>query len=167
MSATNRGSVRNAQDFYATPKSAFEPMLPFIYQVGGPVWEPACGDGRLIQWMGDYGIECDGSDINAAAFPMDFLKDSRTGHCLISNPPFSLAFEFCQRAVVRYNNVFLLLRLNFLASGKRKEWFKANEPDALFVLSKRPCFTNDGKTDATDYAWYFWGDYPFKPINHI
>ncbi len=34
----------------------------------------------------------------------------------------------------------LLLRLNWLASQKRREWFKTHEPSALFVLSERPSF---------------------------
>ena len=165
MSATNRGSVRNAQDFYATPKEAFDPMLPFIKRVAEVVQEPACGDGRLVVWMNQYGIKAYGSDLNGG---FDFLADQRRHQTVVTNPPFSLAFEFCQHAVEHADHVFLLLRLNFLASIKRREWFKLNEPDALFVLSERPSFTPDGKTDATDYAWYFWSNNPpFKGIFHL
>lgn len=168
MSATNRGAVRNASDFYATPKGAFDPILPFIAQVSANVWEPACGDGRLIKWMNESGkILADGSDINAKISPTNFLTDSQYRECIVTNPPFSLAFNFCQHGVHFSEHLFLLLRLNFLASGKRKVWFIENEPDALFVLSSRPSFTPDGKTDATDYAWYYWGDYDFKPFNHL
>lgn len=28
--------------------------------------------------------------------------------------------------------------------------------DHLVVLSKRPSFTGDGKTDGTGYAWFIW-----------
>jgi predicted Zn-ribbon and HTH transcriptional regulator len=35
---------------------------------------------------------------------------------------------------------FMLLRLNFLGSKERKEWWKKREPNALFVLSERPNF---------------------------
>lgn len=152
MSATNRGSVRNPGDFYATPESAFLPMIPFIKKLPFTVWEPAQGDGRLVSWMISNGIEAIGSDI---ADGTDFLSSTMGVGSIVTNPPFSLAFEFCQHAVNLSRNVVMLLRLNFLASQKRKTWFTANPPTALFILSKRPSFTG-GKTDACDYAWVAW-----------
>jgi hypothetical protein len=49
----------------------------------------------------------------------------------------------------------MLLRINYLGSISRHDWWKLNSPTSLFVLSKRPSFTGKG-TDATDYAWYVW-----------
>ena len=161
MSATNRGSERIAQDNYPTPLTAFEPLIPFL-PADGPVWEPACGDGRLISAMRQYGIDADGNDIVNG---YDFLKDGTRRFSIVTNPPFSLAFEFAQWAVGHAVHVFLLLRLNFLASGKRREWFSTHEPNALFVLCKRPSFVNGG-TDCTDYAWYYWGP-SVGGIHHI
>lgn len=164
MSATNRGAVRRESDFYATPLSAFTPLLPYLLKVRR-YWEPACGDGRLIKAMRDFGIDACGADLNGP-HPRDFLLDDYCREGIITNPPYSLAFEFCQHAVAHADEVFLLLRLNFLASKKRKAWFQANEPSCLFVLSERPCFTDDGKTDATDYAWFYWGS-RHKGIIHL
>lgn len=165
MSSTNRGAIRNEHDFYATPETAFEPMLEPIYNLRLDVWEPACGDGRLVCWMNRIGIKADGSDINAKINPTNFLNDDTDHDCIVTNPPFSLAFEFCQHAVKHAPHVFMLLRLNFLASRKRKEWFLAHEPSALFVLSKRPDFTGQGG-DSCDYAWFYWGD-AYKGIFHL
>jgi len=53
--------------------------------------------------------------------------------------------------------MFMLLRLNFLASQRRAKWWAAQKPNALLVLSKRPSFLASNKTDATDYAWFYWG----------
>jgi hypothetical protein len=139
MSSTNRGAERVESDFYATPKEAFEPMLPFISKVKCDVWEPACGDGRLLNWMREAGIRANGTDISKPD-GTNFLDDDWYRRCIVTNPPFSLAFEFCRHAVRHSDHVFLLLRLNFLASQKRREWFKEHEPDALFVLSDRPSF---------------------------
>jgi len=159
MSATNRGAKRHAADFYATPESAFRPLLPFIKAVrsmsaGFEVWEPACGDRRLIRWMEKDGIASGGSDLKNG---YDFLKNADEASCILTNPPFSLALEFCDHAINHSPNVFMLLRLNFLASRKRRNWWNAHKPAALFVLSERPSFTDNGKTDATDYAWFYWG----------
>lgn len=166
MSATNRGTVRNKADFYPTPLSAFEPLLPFLPKV--QIWEPACGDRRLIRAINEsydhksFGPIADGADIEGG---YDYLTDTATRHCVVTNPPYSLAFEFAKHAVFYSKEVFLLLRLNFLASKKRAYWFRQNEPSALFVLSQRPSFTGTG-TDATDYAWFYWGS-RHKGIFHL
>jgi hypothetical protein len=49
----------------------------------------------------------------------------------------------------------MLMRINYLGSIKRHEWWKDRCPTALYVLSKRPSFTGEG-TDATEYCWYVW-----------
>jgi hypothetical protein len=153
MSATNRGSIREPHDFYATPHESYRCLEPFIPR-DGSIWEPAEGDGRIVSWLRhQLGIDTHGGDLQKG---YNFLGDEDWHHCIITNPPYSLAFEFCQHAVKRAGHVFLLLRLNFLASKKRREWFKENEPAALIVLSERPSFTGSG-TDATDYAWFYWG----------
>lgn len=139
MSATNRGAERVEADFYPTPKSAFEPLIPYL-PLGGQVWEPAWGDTRLVKWMLEAGIDAWGTDLNNQEFPVDFILDSTPRYCVLTNPPFSCAFQFCQNAVAHSQHVFMLLRLAFLASDERKDWFKKHEPSCLFVLSKRPSF---------------------------
>lgn len=163
MSSTNRGAIRNPHDFYATPLPAFEPLLYYLKTIPMPVWEPAKGDGRLVARLREGGWKADGDDLQTG---YDFLKDTTARAAIITNPPFSLAMEFCKHAVMLSPHVFMLLRLNFLASVKRKAWFQAHEPSALFVLSKRPCFTNDGKTDSCDYAWVAWTPY-WQGIHHL
>lgn len=161
MSATNRGAIRNASDFYPTPLSAFEPLIKYLPK-DRVYWEPACGDGRLVKALKDSNIVASGNDI---INDYDFLSDMTDHDIIITNPPFSLAFEFCRHAVNNAKEIYLLLRLNFLASKKRKAWFQKNEPSALFVLSERPSFTGHG-TDATDYAWIAWGS-EIKGIIHL
>ena len=165
MSSANRGAVRIESDFYPTPLDSFEPLIPWIKRAASDVWEPACGDGRLVRCMERNGIPAAGSDINSERNPTDFLNDDQYRNCVVTNPPFSLAFEFCKHAVRRADHVFLLLRLNFLASKKRAEWFRENEPSALFVLTKRPSFTG-GATDSCDYAWFYWG-HKIRGIHHL
>lgn len=155
MSATRRGATRRAADSYATPESAFKPLLPYLRIMPTPIWEPACGDGRLCDWMENEDIPAHGSDL---IHGYDFLKDEKRHATILTNPPFSLALEFCHHAIGLSPNVFMLLRLNFLASQKRRTWWRQNLPSALFILSERPSFTEDGATDATDYAWFYWGN---------
>ena len=158
MSATQRGTIRHPADFYATPWTAFEPLLPHLEPLRGlEFWEPACGDRRLIKWLADKGHFAAGDDLNNC---YNFLEDdlrTKSDFVILTNPPFSLALEFCDHAIKHAEHVFMLLRLNFLAAKKRRNWWIMHEPSALFVLSERPSFTDNGKTDATDYAWFYWG----------
>jgi len=152
VSATNRGAIRNPNDYYPTPLSAFYPLLPYLMH-HTQIWEPASGDGRLIAAMRLEGLSAGGNDLQSG---YDFLLDNSRYDTIITNPPFSLALEFAHHALAHADHVYLLLRLNFLASQKRKSWWEQHEPSCLFILSERPSFTGDG-TDATDYAWYYWG----------
>ena len=167
MSATNRGAVRQDRDFYATPLTAFMPLIPYLPRV--TTWEPACGDGRLVKAMIASGIPAIGSDL----FPqnsgeecndgesVDFLTRDDFHPCIVTNPPFSLALEFCDHAIHHADAVFMLLRLNFLGAQKRKHWWIKHEPNAIFVLSDRPKFCKNKKgklaTDACEYGWFYWG----------
>lgn len=169
MSSTNRGAKRNAADFYATPESAFMPLLVFLPL--DPVFiEPACGDGRLVKWLRRSGRTSRGSDLYAPVnewndAQADFTKATHPAQFVITNPPFSLALEFCQAALRTSQETMLLLRLNFLGSQKRRDWWKENEPNALFVLSERPDFTGGGG-DSCEYAWFYWGR-RWQGIRHL
>jgi len=74
---------------------------------------------------------------------------------IITNPPFKIALEFLEKSLTESKTVIYLLRLNFLGTLKRKEFWNANQPTHLFTLAKRPSFTGKG-TDATEYAWFVW-----------
>src|SRR5882724_1460420 len=111
MSSTNRGAEREESDYYPTPLSAFDPLIPFLPR-DGQIWEPAWGDARLVRRMLENGIDAWGADLNDPEEPMDFLADVTLRHCVLTNPPFSLAFEFCQHSLIVANHIFLLLRLN-------------------------------------------------------
>jgi hypothetical protein len=153
MSATNRGSKREDRDFYPTPLTAFEPLLPYLPKPPSFIWEPACGDGRLINAMRGAGLNAGGSDLSEE---VDYLDITIRMDCIVTNPPYSLAMEFIQHALKHSDETFMLLRLSFLGAQYRREWWRANEPNALFVLSKRPCFVKGG-SDNCEYAWFYWG----------
>ena len=155
MSATNRGAKREAADFYPTPKEAFDPIVPYL-DTDRHHWECAQGDGRLVKWMREREIKVDGSDLASGD---DFLMEeiNKHGSTIITNPPFSLAQEFIERALELSTEVWMLLRINFLGGQKRHQWWQQHAPNALFVLSERPDFTGAGG-DACEYAWFYWGE---------
>ena len=76
---------------------------------------------------------------------------------ILTNPPFSIAKEFIEHSMMCSTTVIMLLRINFLGSQARHDFWNQFPPDGLIILSKRPSFTGKG-TDATDYAWFVWSD---------
>jgi len=139
VSSTKRGARRIEADYYPTPESAFKPIIPFLPK-DGQLWDPAWGDTRLVKWMLEAGLDADGTDLHDKEHPTDYLTDLTNRHCVITNPPFTQAFSFCQHAVAYSLHSFMLLRLGFLASQARRAWFQRHEPCALFILSERPSF---------------------------
>lgn len=78
------------------------------------------------------------------------------------NPPYTHALEFVKvgLSLTRSSSVegvvAALLRINWMAGQGRRDFHQA-WPCDVWVLPKRPSFTGDGKTDATEYAWFVWG----------
>ena len=192
MSATGRGSTRLKYDSYYTPGWCVDLILKEIenrYQIshrlaanGQRRWiEPAVGGGDIIKAVNKSefpDVRWTTVDINPEVDAMiegdgvSALVNGTWDVC-ISNPPYSLAFDFAKAAVSSCHWTIFLLRLNWLASAKRSTWIQKNTP-AIFVIPNRPSFTPDGKTDSSDYAWMVWSTdilpcvhvLPSTPIQH-
>lgn len=186
MSATNRGYQRHRDDYYLTPKWIIEDFLADFafhelrcFDFGeAHILDPCAGGDIKHEMPYPYVLETMGhrykkmvtNDIridSPAKHHIDFLESSivsdshnSLGYDLvISNPPFNLAQEFVEgglNAVHDFGYVVYLLRLNFFGSQKRNEWIKTFRPEWCVIHSKRPSFTPDGKTDATEYAHFVW-----------
>jgi hypothetical protein len=152
--------MRHANDDYPTPTWAIEIIKPHVRHCGR-VLDPACGDGIIPRTLGyEHWI---GFDINPKyAAPnvacCDALGQDWRGYSIVMNPPYKLAFEFVQKATKECHYTVALLRLSFLESVKRRAFHRANLSN-VYVLSRRPSFTADGKTDGCAYAWFIWGYY--------
>jgi len=182
MSASGRGRKRVENDCYQTPGWAIRSILERL----GPstlALDPACGDGYILTELVNTGLhkQVVGFDIDPERAEqttgfgghMCVVRDALAASgwnefgvpdLVVMNPPYALALEFVQRAINEVyqinGTVAALLRLNWLASKRRKE-FHINHPSDVYVLSRRPSFTGGthgkGATDATEYAWFVWG----------
>jgi hypothetical protein len=170
MSATGRGRRRNPRDFYETPAwvthALFQSEKLFHH-----LYEPACGTGAILRVLGQYG-KASGSEISEASVAickeggldaevLDYLSETTPPFFgdVVMNPPYKHAAEFVRKALERSEDgmkVCALLRLNFLGSSRKR--LDLVGPDSplrrVHVLSKRPSFTGDGRTDAAEYAWF-------------
>lgn len=154
MSSTNRGADRQPQDLYPTPALAIDALLGVMSIPADIEFHEPCRGGGAIYDR----VQCQHKTYCEISEGIDYLiyRQKRMVDLIITNPPFSLALEFLQKSLCESLTTCYLLRLNFLGSQKRKEFWQANRPSHVLVLSKRPCFTNDGKTDSIEYAWFCW-----------
>lgn len=159
MAALKKKSERAPFDTYETPGWAVKCLFDLI-----PVrkdWtyiEPCRASGRF------YNELPIGSAWGEIREGIDYLttKYDRVD-CMVTNPPYSLAQEFVEKAHEDADVIIMLLRLGFLESMRREEFWKQYPLDHLITLSKRPSFTEDGKTDGAGYAFFIWD--PKKKLN--
>jgi hypothetical protein len=168
--------VRHEHDEYPTPAAAVRSLLDAArYLPTGMRWlDPCAGDGGLIRaaldvcptlaWEAVEIQECHRQSLEATVGPgsvtigdwLTMESPHRLLGAIVTNPPYAQALEFVQHAIAWQPAVVaMLLRLSFLGSQGRASFFSEWMPD-VYVLSRRPSFTADGKTDGTEYAWMVW-----------
>jgi 23S rRNA G2445 N2-methylase RlmL len=126
----------------------------------GNILEPACGDGAIVKVLKDNGY----TEITAYDKETNFLKETKKYDTVITNPPFSLAYEFIQKAKeVSENKIYMLLPLNYLHGKKRYDNIYQDKDFGLrsvYVFTRYPLLgellRKDGKhnTGMVVYAWY-------------
>lgn len=178
MSSTNRGYDRHATDFYVTPPlcvlefmNAWKQDVPEYYLKQSKYLDPCAGGDATHEMTYPsvinslYNVHVDTMDIredSRADEKQDYLQshvEGRNYDIIITNPPFYLAKEIIEKALNDVNNggyVVMLLRLNFLGSKGRKQFFEQYPPERIYVHHKRMSFTDDGKTDSIEYAHMVW-----------
>lgn len=179
MSSTNRGTVRNADDYYVTPHWLIEDFLAAFSENCrfrfGPeeyplVLDPSAGGCEQYPMSYPTVLEKHGftvisgdirEDSRAKEKGIDFLAVKRFPpyDMIITNPPFKLAQEFTEHALSKMNEgglVIMLQRLNWLGSQKRKPMWQSLPLAAVYVHSKRPGFNPEkpSQTDSTEYAHF-------------
>jgi hypothetical protein len=90
------------------------------------------------------------------------LAEASTGagprHLILGNPPFRFArqhIEAALSAMLPDDRLCFLLRLNFLGSSDRVEFWKQPGLQSVATIAPRPSFTGKG-SDGTEYAVFTW-----------
>lgn len=131
-------------DFYATPPVAVEALLR-VEKLPQRIWEPACGDGAIVNVLRAHGHDVIASDLVARGCQnsqsgVDFLIPSLCGcvaDAIVTNPPFKLAEQFLERALEITPHVIFLLRLAFLESERRSHLLDKGWLARVWVFRKR------------------------------
>src|SRR5262249_23224244 len=128
--ATQSGRHAHAErghDLYQTPPEAVKALL-CVETLPQYLWDPCCGRGAIVNVLRAAGYHVIGSDLINYGDPThfygrDFLKETKAPkHCgtIITNPPYRLAEKFVEHALELVPFTFMLLRLAFLESERRR-----------------------------------------------
>jgi hypothetical protein len=153
--------MRIEHDAYYTPQQVLEDARELFaddLSMGLPLLDPFAGDGRVLRTFGGEGValgyEIRDGTARGVLHGTDALRmPPPEGWVVITNPPYSLAFEAAQWCAAA-EAAWLLLPLGFLASSKRRQWLQTHPP-LVCPLARRPRFAGSG-TAPQDYAWVRW-----------
>ncbi len=166
---------RDPHDWYVEPTAATTALLRVEHFVG-PIWDPACGRGHIVQACWDANLQASGTDIvrrvGEEAPPwwtreFDFLA-ARAGspaqppHLpfpawqatnIVTNPPYFRGRgteQFIRRALeVARGKVAVFASLSFLAgSGRAKGLWKELPPHRVWIITPRPSCPPGGVLEA-------------------
>ena len=186
MSSTNRSNARKEHiaDYYRTPIADIEKFFSQLdcavtIDMDKCTLDPSAGGDDKNPMSYPAAIHnyyaVDTENIRTIDIREDSLADVKGNyltmkldynpHVIITNPPFNQALQFIQKAlddVEEDGYVIMLLRLNFLETKARKDFFDKYMPEYIFVHHKRLSFIEGGGTDSVAYAHYVWrkGYYP-------
>lgn len=179
MSSTNRGYDRHKSDYYVTPIDEIKKFLSawlsdeqdgddYNLLAETPdklIWLDPCAGGDSSHPMSypealkEIGVEpatIDLRDDSLAELKADYLETEVFGYdVIITNPPFNIAQEIIEKALKESTYVVMLLRLNFLGSKQRFEFWQKHPAKKIYVHHKRMSFTG-GPTDSIEYAHFVW-----------
>lgn len=165
MSSTNRGAERLQDDWYATPEWTTRAVLRVLGDVPPHrILEPMAGEGAIVRVLRHHwpaseifaielhpqrAITCRSAGANRIVC-RDFLsmRDPGRFDLTLTNPAFSLAQPTIERCLEISREVVMLLRLSFLESKERVDFWRQHPAD-VFVLPKRPSFAVSAKCIGT------------------
>lgn len=183
MRPAGAGAVMNVRreppsslDYFPTPPWATRALAEIVLPRWGlwleheRVWEPACGEGHMVEVLREYAREVIASDVHdygVGAMVGSFVGKgpdvilSQPADWIITNPPFNLAEEFFARAIVEARGVAFLVRTTWLESKERFESiFSRKPPNVVAIFSERVPMVkgrwNPKASSATSYAWVVW-----------
>lgn len=150
-------TMRQPFDHCQTPAYAVDPLLPYL-PVNSIIWEPARGEGFLVDALFDAWFEVVAGDITTGENFFDY--EPAGWDILITNPPYSLKYRWLERCYALGKPFALLLPVETLGAKTAQKLFKANGVQVI-LLDKRINFKMPFKgwdgSSPFPTAWFTWG----------
>lgn len=159
----SRKADKNApqgMDACQTPAYALDPLLPYLGD--WVIWEPAAGEGLLVQALYDSGFRQSQvvyGDLLTGQNFFDYQPDR--WDCLITNPPYSIQFDWLKRCYELDKPFALLLKVEVLGTKQAQKLFAGFGVEVIFVSPrinfKMPNKGWDGAGAQFAVAWFTHG----------
>lgn len=141
-----------------TPFYALDPLLPYLRR-NWLIWEPAAGDGQIVEKLSQSGFTVFGTDILTGS---NFFTDApEKWDCQVTNPPYSVKYDWLNRSYQLGKPFALLLPLETLGAVSGQRLFNKFGVE-IILLDKRINFkmpekgyTGNGAQFPT--AWFTFG----------
>ena len=150
---------RPATDFFPTPPAVTQALIDFLMiPKEHAIWEPACGDGKMVNVLRGNGYTVRGTDIQAGE---NFLETRESPESfIITNPPFCAAEAFIRHAneLKPHCGFAFLLKSQYWHAAKRFKLFQEIQPQFVLPLAWRPDFLFGAKSSSPtmEVLWTVW-----------
>lgn len=144
-------------DACQTPAYAIDPMLPFLHP-DFVIWEPAAGEHYLVEALYDSGFKTEQVIISDILTDQNFFEYTPDCHwdCLITNPPYSIKFQWLERCYQLGRPFALLVPVEILGAKTAQQLLRQYGFEMMF-LDKRVDFKMPNKGwDSSAQFPVFW-----------
>lgn len=170
MSQRASGYARQERDLYETPTWVTAALIDncLCADAKPVIWEPAAGNGAIVNPLRDAGFKVHASDLAGrdGDTPLmgDFLSTMtlpKGVRAIVTNPPYKLAQQFIETAIAfmqpRNGIVAMLLRIDFDSAATRAHLFRDCDGWWMkLVFTKRIVWFEGGGSPSFNHAWYVW-----------
>lgn len=147
-----------AYDACQTPPCALDPLLPYLPREW-TIWEPAAGEGSIVESLFDGGFlqgRVAVSDIVMGQNFFDYEPDR--WDCLVTNPPYSIKYQWLERCYSLGKPFALLMPVETLGAARAQACFIEHGLQ-LILLNRRVNFKMpnkgwDGSSAQFPTAWF-------------
>lgn len=141
--------IPQGYDGCQTPPYALEPLYPYLDR--GRIWEPARGQGFMAAALEGAGYEVISSDIQTGQ-NFFYFEPRVIWDILLSNPPYSIKYQWVERCYALDKPFALLIPLDALGTQSLQTPMKKYGAEIL-LLNQRVDFK------MPDKGWYFDGKF--------
>lgn len=144
-------------DHCQTPPYALDPLIPYLPKAA--IWEPAAGEGYLVEGLYDAGFNVVQSRIEDGQNFFDYEPDDWQAQ--VTNPPYSVKYQWLERSYQLGKPFALLLPVETLGAQSGQNLFRQYGLEIVF-LDKRVDFKMpnagwQGGGSQFPVAWFTWG----------
>jgi hypothetical protein len=164
--SNKKGDVYTPKGYDAcqSPPYAIDPLAPYL-RSSWKIWEPARGDGYLIDGLKYHGLTniIESEILNGQNF---FSYEPKSWDCQVTNPPYSIKYKWLKRSYELGKPFALLLPVETLGAATAQKMFREYSIEVI-LLNKRINFKMpnkgwDGGGAQFPVAWFTWGIFENK-----